>query len=79
MAAIAFLAMRKDDSTPIERVLIVLPMVVGGLLLGDGLLGVGTLDHAGTLHRVILEAIGAALIVFSMYRLSRIRKNRRSL
>jgi hypothetical protein len=66
--------MRKDGTTPIQRVSIVLPLVLGGLLLGDALLGVGTLDHATTLHRAILEAIGVVLMGFSIFRLVRISK-----
>jgi hypothetical protein len=72
--------MRKDGSTPVERISIVLPLSLGILLLGLGLFGLGTLNHAGTLHRVILEAIGVVLIGFALYRLVRISgKNRRGL
>jgi hypothetical protein len=70
--------MRKDGSTPAERVSIVVPLALGIFLLGDGLFGFGTLDHAGALHRAIPEAIGVVLIVFSMYRLVKFSRKSRT-
>ena len=59
-----------------DQVWVILPLFFGALLLGDGLFQSGTLKTASTLHLLILDAIGAALIAFAIYRFLRVRRRR---
>jgi len=67
-----------EQETLLGRLLTQLPLIAGILLLGDALLGNGTLGQAGWLHRGILTAIGAGLVAFSLYRYWRLRQKRSS-
>lgn len=57
-----------------NQVWVNLSLTAGIFLLGDGLFEGGTLKTASTLHLLILDAIGAALIAFAIYRFLRVRR-----
>jgi hypothetical protein len=59
-----------------DQVWVILSLFIGTFLLGDGLFWNETLRPASTLHRVILEAIGAVFIAFAIYLFVRMRRRR---